>query len=199
MGFLTCAIVIGFAWATHAATFAPGPPALMMLPTGLIIAGFLAMRDELLLRGIVLRAFEHSASTAVALLVCALAASAAKVGAVLANPEGAPLAPLILQAVVAGLLGLAFAALWKRDRGAWLAWGAHTAWLWATGSLAHGGLLDVRWTQGGWGGGDAGIEGSAAAAVVLAGAAVAALFAWRGGGSRRGAPSASIRANGSGT
>lgn len=46
----------------------------------------------------------------------------------------------------AGLASVALACLWLRDRGAWLAVGANTAFMFATGPLAHGAWLDVRTT-----------------------------------------------------
>ena len=79
------------------------------------------------------------------------------------------------EVVVSGLLSVCFAILWKRDRGAWLAWGAHLAWLWTIGPLTHGGLLDVRWASGTWGGGD--VNASNAGAVALAAVLLGAL-AW---------------------
>ncbi|MGA7119930.1 MAG: hypothetical protein WBY94_07535, partial [Polyangiaceae bacterium] len=42
------------------------------------------------------------------------------------------------------LRGIALASLWVRDRGAWMAVAANASWMWTLGSLAHGGLFDVR-------------------------------------------------------
>ena len=46
--------------------------------------------------------------------------------------------------VLAAASGWFFAALWQRDRGAWMALGAHGAWLLLFGSVMHGGLFDVH-------------------------------------------------------
>ena len=61
------------------------------------------------------------------------------------------------------------AAVWVRDRGAWMAVGANAAWSWATGSVVHGGLLDVRFATEI----DAGIP-----ALVVLGAAAVATCVW---------------------
>jgi hypothetical protein len=58
-----------------------------------------------------------------------------------------------------------------------MAVGAHAAWLWTTGTLARGGLLDVRSALSAWGGGDAGLLGSLAAVVALVAVSGAAI-AW---------------------
>ena len=47
-----------------------------------------------------------------------------------------------------GGVGLVFAALWMRDRGAWGAIGAHAVWLLLLGSVLHGGLLNLDWSNG---------------------------------------------------
>jgi hypothetical protein len=128
------------------------------------------MRDELFLRGFVLRLFaEKKPSLALgraALAACAVANLAATVGAGSSNAAGI---------TGAALGGVAFGALWLRDRGAWLAWGAHTAWLWSMGTLARGGVLDVRAVAGSWGGGDTGLAGGWASVVGLAPCAAAAV------------------------
>jgi hypothetical protein len=172
LGAAAAVLVALLALATHAASLARGTPVIADMVFGLLLACLLAARDELILRGIVLRAMHHAAPTPVALGVCGLAAAAASFGmtAASADPAAAPLRA----ALVAGLSGVAFAALWKRDRGAWLAWGAHVAWLWVKGPITRGGLVDLQWAPGPWGGGDAGLDGSIAAAVGLTVVALAA-------------------------
>jgi hypothetical protein len=61
LGVGAAAAVTACALLTHAAILVPNAPALSMLGIGLLLSALGAMRDELLLRGIVLRAFEHSA------------------------------------------------------------------------------------------------------------------------------------------
>jgi hypothetical protein len=124
------------------------------------------MRDELLLRGLGLRVLAGVRAHPPKLVAAgALAASAA-----LAEPGATA-----QSACVAALLGVIFAALWLRDRGAWVAWGANAALTFAVGPLAHGGLLDARVARSAWGGGDAGLLGGGVALVVLAPVAIAAL------------------------
>ena len=70
---------------------------------------------------------------------------------------------------------MVFGALWVRDRGAWPAWGAHTAWLFATSFLMQGGIFEARVLSGSWGGGDAGPLGGTAALIALLPLAAGAL------------------------
>lgn len=161
------AIAIAFSLLTRAATLERGSPALGQALVGLVVSAIAAVRDELLLRGFVLAACAGWIAPSAGVAMCALAGAAASFGA--GHASGGELA-------VAALSSAAFAALWVRDRGAWMAVGAHAAWLWTTGTLARGGVLDVRSALGAWGGGDAGMPGSLAFVVVLvalAGAAVA--------------------------
>ncbi|HEX7666714.1 MAG TPA: hypothetical protein VF407_19435, partial [Polyangiaceae bacterium] len=50
--------------------------------------------------------------------------------------------------VTAAALAVAFAAAWIQDKGAWAAWGAHTAWLLATETLGRGAVFDVKTAAG---------------------------------------------------
>jgi hypothetical protein len=111
-----------------------GVPAIGSLLVGLLVAAMGAVRDELLLRGVVLRATRLLPVTA-SLVVCGLAAAAARLGA-----DGSFTVALIPEA----LRGAALGALWVRDRGAWMACGASAAWAWAMGPVLGGNLLDVR-------------------------------------------------------
>ncbi len=173
MGFAAAVFVLVSCLATRAVTIVATPPSGAQLLVGLVMACLVAMREELLLRGIVFRMLGRAAPSRIVLCVCGLAGAAARVGT--AAPEET-VAELAGAALIAGLASLIFAALWRRDRGAWLAWGAHVAWLWAMGTLTRGGLVDVRWNNGAWGGGPNGFEGSAAVGAsltVIAGVAIA--------------------------
>ena len=179
------ALVVVFVLLTRAATLAPNAPLVAQLVVGLLAAALASVRDELLLRGVVLHALEGWATVPLRIAACGGAAAAASFGAGHANP---------LELAVAALSGAALGAVWLYDRGAWMAVGAHAAWSWTTGTLVRGGLLDVRARPGAWGGGDAGLQGSGAVAVVL-GLVVAAAAVWvtrsrRGTSARahRGAP-----------
>jgi hypothetical protein len=125
-------VVVGLAART--AVVVAGPTAVATLALGLGLAALGAVRDELLLRGMVLRA-TRSLPAWVGLLVCGAAAAAARFGL-----DGAPTLAMAADAA----RGVAFGALWRRDRGAWMPWGANTAWAWAAGPGSHGGLVDVR-------------------------------------------------------
>ena len=168
IGLTAGVVVLGFALLTRAAWLAPNTPALAPIFLGLIVPAFVAMKEELLFRGLVLRVLPKETPGSIALVACGLSSAAAAVGA------GAKSVPEIL---TAGLGGVAFAALWRRDRGARMAWGAHTAWLWAAQALARGGVIDLRAAETPWGGGDAGLgagwAGVAAIGLLAGGAFVA--------------------------
>lgn len=125
-------VVVGLAAHTAIVVASPTAPATLALGLGLAALG--AVRDELLLRGMVLRA-TRTLPAWVGLLVCGAAAAAARLGI-----DGA----LTLAIAADAARGVAFAALWRRDRGAWMPWAANTAWAWAAGPALHGGLIDVR-------------------------------------------------------
>ncbi|HTQ43481.1 MAG TPA: CPBP family glutamic-type intramembrane protease [Polyangiaceae bacterium] len=135
MGLLAAALVVGVALLAHVASFVRSPPAVGLLAVGLVVSVLGAVRDELLLRGVVLRATRGVLPTWAALLVCGAAAAAARFGV-----EGA------MGLVLAGeaIKGAALGAIWVKDRGAWMAVAANTAWTWTVGSVVGGGLLDVR-------------------------------------------------------
>ena len=179
MGIAVAATVVVFALATRAASLAPNTPLVGQLVVGLLASVLGAVRDELLLRGVVLHALDGWASSPWRVVACAGAAAAASWGTGHAN---------VVELAIAAASGATLAAVWLHDRGAWMAVGANTAWTWASGTLLRGGLLDVRARSGAWGGGDVGLQGSLAVALVLTVVAVAAC-AWTARDRR--APSAS--------
>jgi membrane protease YdiL (CAAX protease family) len=129
------------------------------------------VRDELLLRGLVLRVASGPARWP-SLVACGLASVAAALGR---SPRGLS-APALIATAVGGVL---FGAVWLRERGAWGAVFAHAAWLWATATLARGALVDVRAASTPWASGEGGIESGWAAVVTLSLLAIVALVAWR--------------------
>jgi hypothetical protein len=155
--------VVGLALAIRAAAASPVPPNVALLAVGLIASGLAAVRDELLLRGIVLRATRGLFPTWACLLVCGAAAAAARFGV-----DGAVTVAMVADA----LRGMALGAVWVLDRGAWMACAANASWTWTLGSLARGGLLDVRF--------GADPDGQTGTIVVLAAAALAATISIRG-------------------
>jgi hypothetical protein len=167
VGVVAAAIVVGFLATTRAVILERSDPALSMILVGLVTAGLYAMRDELLLHGLVVRALVTVESPILKVLACGLTSAAAAYGDI------GPSAPSAIAAQ--GLLGIVFGALWVRDRGAWPAWGAHTAWLFTTSALMQGGIFEARVASSTWGGADAGPLGGMAAVIALAPLAAGAL------------------------
>jgi hypothetical protein len=159
-GAFAAALVVGIAVATGSAAMAKTSPALAALGVGLVVSVLKAVRDELLVRGVVLRATRGLLPTWAALLVCGAAAAAARFG-----QDGV----LGLALAVEAARGIALGAIWVRDGGAWMAVGANAAWVWGLESIVRGGLLDVRFATEP----DAGLPAVGAASL----AAIAAL-AW---------------------
>jgi hypothetical protein len=162
-------VLVLFTVLTRAAALGSSRGSVTQVLVGVVLVGLYAVRDELLLRGLVLRAFQGTAPAVVLLGLCGLSGAASRWGMSTTCTQ--------LEAASAGALAVVFAALWLVDRGAWLAWGAHVAYGIVTGPLTRGGLVDLRARPGVWGGGDNGVEAGAAAFVVLAAAAIGA-SAW---------------------
>ncbi len=167
VGVIAACVVVGFLATTRAVILERTPPAASLIIVALITAGFYAMRDELLLHGLVMRALVTVEAPVLKVLACGLTSAAAAYG------ELGAASPLPIAAQ--GLLGIVFGALWVRDRGAWPAWGAHTAWLFTTSFLMQGGVFEARVFAGTWGGGDAGPLGGTAAVIALVPLAAGAL------------------------
>ncbi len=120
---------------TRSARVAEIGVSLTTLLLGLLLGGFAAMRDELLLHGLVLHVTSGVRSPYPRIAAAALASGAALVSAPMVTPA---------EILGATLFGGAFAAMWLLDRGAWLAWGAHAALLFGTRALFRGGLFELR-------------------------------------------------------
>jgi hypothetical protein len=162
-------VLVLFAVVTRAATLGSSRGSIAQVVVGVILVALYAVRDELLLRGLVLRAFRGTAPDVVLLGLCGLSGAASRWGM---STTCTP-----VEAAAAGALAVVFAALWLADRGAWLAWGAHVAYGVVMGPLTRGGLVDLRARAGAWGGGDDGVEAGIAGFVVLLAAALGA-SAW---------------------
>jgi len=135
LGFAVSGLVVGAALATRTAVVQRGGPSFSALAIGLLVGSLGAVRDELMLRGFVLRVTRGLLGTSTAVVVCGGAAAAARLGL-----DGA----LSLAVLTDALRGVALGAVWVRDRGAWAAIAASAAWAWTVGPLTHGGLLDLR-------------------------------------------------------
>jgi hypothetical protein len=163
LGGAAAGLVVVAGLVTGAGTFAERSLGLGLLGVGLVSSLLSAVRDELLLRGVVLRAIRGLLPWWAAVLACGGGAAAARFGL-----EGV----VGLGLLVEGLRGVALGALWVRDRGAWMAIAANAAWSWILGSVVRGGLVDIRFTV-------EGDVGLGAAVVMLAAAAGATLWATR--------------------
>ncbi|MBS2012474.1 MAG: CPBP family intramembrane metalloprotease [Deltaproteobacteria bacterium] len=159
IGAVMAGVLVAFLATTRAVLLERAHPSVSVVLVALITAGFYAMRDELLLHGLVMRVLVSVESPAPKVIACGLTSAAAAY----AEPGASPQAVL-----VTGLLGLVMGALWVRDRGAWPAWGAHTAWLFTSSALLQGGLFEARVLATSWGGGNAGALGGTAAVVAVA-------------------------------
>jgi hypothetical protein len=179
LGIGAAVLVVLFALGTHGLSAHANAAAPSALAIGLVTALLAAARDELLLRGVPLRALRHVCPPVLLLLVCGGAGAAAEVG-VLSSAGNVVLG---VEVLVAGLLGVIFAALWIIDRGGWLAVGAHAAWSFGTGAVIRGGIFDLRALPGVWGGADAGLTGGLALAVALVPLATLAVARGRTGAS----------------
>lgn len=167
VGIVAAVVVVGFLATTRAVILERSDPAISAVVVALVTAGLYAMRDELLLHGLVLRTMVTVDAPIVKVLACGVTSAAAAYGQIGAS------APRAI--AVQGLLGMVFGALWVRDRGAWPAWGAHTAWLFTTSALMQGGIFEARVAATSWGGADAGPLGGMAALVALVPLAMGAL------------------------
>ena len=159
IGVVAAGMVVAFLASTQAIMLERVSPHAAGIIVALVTAGLYAMRDELLLHGLVVRSLVSVPSPVVKVVACGITSAAAAYGEIGAS---APRAVL-----VQGLLGMVFGALWVRDRGAWPAWGAHTAWLFTTSFLMQGGIFESRVAASTWGGADAGPLGGTAAVVAL--------------------------------
>jgi uncharacterized protein len=176
-----CAVLlaVGVGWALGWAHGGLGRPS---VTAGILLLRVtaVAVRDELLFRGIPLAAAHRARVPRPAAELFAAAAGAASIALL---PGSNPAA--VALAFGSGWL---FASLWRL--GAWAAIGAHAVWLLLLGGLLRGQLLDIEWGPGLLG---LGVHSAGAPAWLAAGAAVAVavadrLFAAR---ARRTAPGAS--------
>lgn len=167
VGVVAAVVVVGFLATTRAVVLDRTTPAISAVVVALVSAGLYAMRDELILHGLVLRALVSVEAPLAKVLACGATSAAAAYGEL---GGGAPAA-----IAVQGLLGIVFGALWVRDRGAWPAWGAHVAWLFTTSALMQGGIFEAHVAATRWGGAELGPLGGQAAVIALLPLAVGAL------------------------
>ena len=135
---LSVALLAFVALYFHHAEFLAGKASIASAAFGLLTAGLFAVRDELLFRGFVIRAFRGVMPVPLLLAVCALVAAAVR----FADPTATS-----LDLATSAALGAVFAATWIFDRGAWMACGAHAAWIWSTSTLGRGVFFDVKFSS----------------------------------------------------
>jgi hypothetical protein len=135
VGAVVAIVVVGALLVMRAIVLTPTSPATSIIAVSIISAGLLAMRDELILHGLTLRAVGDETPAFLRVLACAITSAAAAFGT----------GESLRGAIASGLLGAVFGALWLRDRGAWLPWGAHTAWIVTTDLALRGGLFTLTW------------------------------------------------------
>jgi hypothetical protein len=162
-GVAAAGLVIGLAVATRQASIEVASPALGSVLLGVLAPVLAAVRDELLLRGMVLKVGRALTGHLGAIALCGCAAAAVRAGGD---------HPTVLAIGAEGLRAVALAFVWTRDRGAWMALGANAVSTWVLDSVTRGDLLDVR-----MGAGDP-ASGVPAFVVVAAAAAYAAWWGW---------------------
>ncbi len=170
-GLAFAATLLGLGAATGAIHFAAhGSTSIVALLVAAAVSTAAAVRDELVLRGILLRAAGFGSGarfrrpswpSAVPFL------AAAGLAAALSEPT------LGLDAAFRFASGVAFASVWQLDRGAFMACSANAVLRFATGTLVSGGAVDLRVAPGAFAG-SSGIL-SSVAAVALASLFAAAL------------------------
>jgi hypothetical protein len=144
-GLLFGALAAFFVLAFARATMGIRSVSLAFVPSdlglGLLIAAMSAVKDELLLRGTVLRSFRAVLGQEWQLVLAGVVAVAARVG----QAPDVPYSALFESAAgcaslaSAGLFGASMAALWQRERGAYLACAVHAGWTFATTTAITGG------------------------------------------------------------
>lgn len=133
-------------------------PELSAIGIGLVSAILIALRDELLFHGLVLRIVRDVGSPLLRALACGLTSAGASLGEPSASGG---------EAAARFVFGTLLGALWLRDRGAWLPVSAHAVFLFVTGPLFHGGLVEVDLAVGAWTGARANLLGGFGAALAL--------------------------------
>jgi len=169
--------VLAFAHVTRAITSASLLAPATSIALALLQSTVVAVRDELLLHGIVLGLL-RGRPIALRLAVCAAASAAWAFG--IAGGDAVSVSLLVVEA----LGGVAFGALWIAERGAWRACSAHAAWLLATRSV-----ILTRSSGGAWGGDE--LLGGWAGAVALVPVCIA-LVLWARSKQETSAPPASV-------
>ncbi len=166
VGVVMAGVCVAFLATTHAILLERAPIGPTELFVGLMASALYAMRDEVLLHGLAMRVLVTVEPAAPKVVACGITSAAA------AWAEGVSPQSVVVQ----GLFGMVMGALWVRDRGAWPAWAAHTAWLFGTNALMHGGFAQARVLATSWGGGNSGPLGGTAAIVALAPFAIGAFL-----------------------
>ena len=134
LGASAAVATLGLAWATHAAELRDVHRRPVRAHDGRPRRDVRGRAGRVLLRGLVLRTFRHTLPFSLQLVVCGLIAAAARAGQLTETPLASLVTTpaSVASLAIASLGGVCFATLWLRDRGAWMACGAHAAWTVAT-------------------------------------------------------------------
>lgn len=166
MGAAVALATLALAMALAGARVKTGPISVTEILFGAIVPVFVGMRHELLAHGLGLRIVGDVRPPVKVAALAALSAGLALGGG------GGP-----VEVAVTAALGAATGLLWVRDRGAWRAVAAHASWLWITGTLLRGAVVEVTAPAGRFAGADGSPFTGPLAVAVLAGGL--ALLAWR--------------------
>lgn len=139
-------------------------PSIATLLLGAAVATAAAVRDELILRGVLLRAFGGLMGAPLLYLVAGVVGAAGCQSAA------------VWELAARFAWGVFATALWRRDRGAVMACAAHATLHFSLGPLLAGGLADVQTVKAAFSGAG-GMASSPVAAGILALAAAALAFA----------------------
>ncbi len=167
LGMAPAAVILEWLHLTHTCDIAPSSFAWSSIGLGVMSATLTAVRDQILLVGLSRRVLVHVDHALPRMLAA---------GALFAARSYSSETATWPEVIASFCFGAFAAAIFQRDRSAYGAVGMNIGWLLATQTLFHGALLDVRTLPSLLSGGDAGMGGGMAAAIVLG---LCAVVAWR--------------------
>ncbi len=135
-GAAAAVMLVGASIAVRSAALEIGSFSVVSLVAGFVTSACVAATDELIAHGLVLRALGPTTTFATRIASGAAASAALHFGT---RPNAT-----WISVAFALFGGAATTSLWLRDRGAWIAISASAAFLYVTGPLSKGAVLDVR-------------------------------------------------------
>lgn len=158
LGIAPAALVLIWLYITHTCVIAPSSFAWSSVALGVLSATLTAVRDQILLVGLARRVLVHMDRALPRMLAA---------GALFAARSYSSETATMSEVVASFSFGAFGAAIFQRDRSAYGAVGMNFGWLFATDTLFHGALLDVRTLPSLLSGGDAGMGRGLGAAIIL--------------------------------